>query len=157
MLPQGNLDLHLLRWLSRGRNMQWRSGCIKYPDGTDDRLSFATGLNSTNYKAETEALRADAANIENSPHLSHRVVFLSDALSTLQALQTGKDTDVNNLVSNLTRLSMKHTVILQWIPCHCGIHGNETADTLAKEDITYTQNDRSTIFSELKPILKVKQ
>ena len=29
---------------------------VKYPDGTDDRLSFATGLYSTNYKAETEAL-----------------------------------------------------------------------------------------------------
>ncbi|KAK3796297.1 hypothetical protein RRG08_064402 [Elysia crispata] len=89
---------------------------VKYPDGTDDRLSFETGLYSTNYKAETEALRAAAAHIENSPHLSHRVVFLSDALSVLQALQTGKDTDLNNLMSNLTRLCMKHTVILQWIP-----------------------------------------
>ena len=75
---------------------------LKYPDGTDDRLSFATGLYSTNYKAETEALRAVAAHIENSPHLSHRVVFLSDALSVLQALQTDKDTDLNKLVPNLT-------------------------------------------------------
>ena len=48
---------------------------VKYPDGTDDRLSFATGLYSTNYKAETEALNAEAAHIENSPHLSHRVLF----------------------------------------------------------------------------------
>ena len=84
---------------------------VKYPDGTDDRLSFATGLYSTNYKAETEALRAAAAHIENSPHLSHRVVFFSDALSVLQALQTGKDTDLNNLMSNITRLCMKHAVI----------------------------------------------
>ena len=75
---------------------------VKYPDGTDDRLSFPTGLYSTNYKAETEALRAAATHIENSPHLSHRVVFLSDALSVLQALQTGKDTDLNNLMSNIT-------------------------------------------------------
>ena len=43
---------------------------VKYPDGTDDRLSFATSLYSTNYKAETEAVRAAAAHIENSPHLS---------------------------------------------------------------------------------------
>ena len=109
---------------------------VKYPDGTDDRLSFATGLYSTNYKAETEALRAAAAHIENSPPLYHKEVFLSDALSVLQALQIGKDTDLNNLVSNLTRLCMKHTVILQWIPSHCDIHGNETADTLAKEGTT---------------------
>ena len=130
---------------------------VKYPDGTDDRLSFATGLYSTNYKAETEALRAAAKHIENSPHLSHRVVFLSDALSVLQALQTGKDTDLNNLMSNITRLCMKHTVILQWIPSHCGIHGNETADTLAKEGTTYAQNDRSTTYSEVKMIIKAKQ
>ena len=131
--------------------------CVKYPDGTDDRLSFATGLYSTNYKAETEALRAAAAHIENSPHLSHRVVFLSDALFILQALQTGKDTDLNNLVSNLTRLCMKHTVILQRIPSHCGINGNETADTLAMEGTTYVQNDRSTTYTEVKTILKAKQ
>ena len=56
---------------------------VKYPDGTDDSLSFATGLYTTNYKAEAETLRAAAANIENSPPLSHRVVFLSDALSVL--------------------------------------------------------------------------
>ena len=130
---------------------------VKYPDGTDDRLSFATGLYSTNYKAETEALKVVAAHIENSPHLSHRVVFLSDALSLLQALQTGKDTDLNNLVSNLTRFCMKHTVILRWIPSQCGIHGNEAADTLAKEGTTYAQNDRSTTYSEVKTIIKAKQ
>ena len=83
--------------------------------------------------------------------------FLSDALSVLQALQTGKDTDLNNLMSNITRLCMKHTVILQWIPSHCGIHGNETADTLAKEGTTYAQNDRSTTYSEVKTIIKAKQ
>ena len=130
---------------------------VKYPDGTDDSLSFATGLYTTNYKAEAEALRAAAAHIENSPPLSHRVVFLSDALFVLQALQTGKDTDLDKLVSNLTRLCMKHTVILQWTPSHCGIHGNETADTLAKEGTTYPQNDRSTTYSEAKTIIKAKQ
>ena len=111
----------------------------------------------TNYKAETEALRAAAAHIENSPYLSHRVVFLSDALPVLQALQTGKDKDLNNLMSNITRLCMKHTIILQWIPSHCGIHGNETADTLAKEGTTNAQNDRSTTYSEVKTIIKAKQ
>ena len=143
---------------------------VKYRDGTDDRLSFATGLYSTNYKAETEALRAAAAHIENNPHLSHRVVFLSDALSVLQTLQTGKETDLNNLVSNLSRLCMKHTVILQWIPSHCGIHGNEkrpssriflnkttptptetihTTCSLAKSRCPYLGSEQATIDSEI--------
>ena len=60
-------------------------------------------------------------------------------------------------MSNITRLCMKHTVILQWIPSHCGIHGNETADALAKEGTTYAQNDRSTTYSEVKTIIKAKQ
>ena len=107
-------------------------------------------------KTETEALRAAVAHIENSYHLSDRVVFLSDALSVLQALQTGKDTDPNNLVSNLTRLCMKHKIILKWTPSHCDIHGNETAYTLAKEGTTYAQNDSSSIYSEVKTIIKAK-
>ena len=60
-------------------------------------------------------------------------------------------------MSNITRLCMKHTVILQWIPSHCGIHGNETADTLAKEGTTYAQNDGSTTYSEDKTVIKAKQ
>ena len=63
---------------------------LKYPDGKVDKLSFATGLYSSNYKAETEALRAAAAHIENSPHLSHRVAILSDAYPSFRPCKLAK-------------------------------------------------------------------
>ena len=48
-------------------------------------------------------------------------------------------------------------VTLQWIPFHCNVPGNETADSLAKEGTTKEQADRSTSYPEVKTILKTKQ
>ena len=31
---------------------------------------------------------------------------------------------------------------LQWTPAHCGVHGNETADRLAKRVVQLEQQDR---------------
>ena len=120
-------------------------------------LSLATGLYSTNYRAEAEALKTAAAHIENSPHASHNVVFLTDALSILQALQSNRDTELNDLSASLASLCRSHNVILQWIPSHCNVRGNETADSLAKRGTTQEQTDRSTTYSEAKTIIKAKQ
>ena len=129
---------------------------IQYPGGREDRICFATGLYSTNYKAEAEALKTAAAHIKDSPHASHNVVFLTDALSVLQALQSNRNTDLNDLSSALASLNRSHAVVLQWIPSHCNLLGNETADCLAKEGAQQEQVDRSTNFSEAKTIIKAK-
>ena len=47
-------------------------------------------------------------------------------------------------------------VTLQWIPSHCNIHGNEKADTLAKEGSTEPQADSTATFREEKTIIKNK-
>jgi ribonuclease HI len=130
---------------------------ILYPGGREDRISLATGRYSTNYKAETEALKTGAAHIEISPHASHNVVFLTDALSVLQALQPNRHTELNDLSSTLTSLCKNHTVVLQWIPSHCNVSGNEIADSLAKEGTTKEQVDKSTSYPEAKTIIKAKQ
>ena len=85
------------------------------------------------------------------------MVFLTDALSVLQALQSGNNAELNDLSSALASLCTRHTVILQWIPSHCNLHGNETADSLAKEGSHQEQIDRSTSYSEAKTIIRAEQ
>ena len=130
---------------------------IQYAGGKEDKISLATGLYSTNYKAEAEALKTAAAHIEASSHASLKVVLLTDALSVLQALQSYRDTELNDLSTALASLCRRHEVTLQWIPSHCNLPGNEAADSLAKEGTTKEQVDRSTSYPEVKTILKAKQ
>ena len=85
------------------------------------------------------------------------MVFLTDTLSVLQALQSDGNTDLNGLSSSLASLCRSHVVALQWIPSHCNVRDNEIADSLAKEGSTQEQEDKSTSFSEAKTIIKAKQ
>ena len=130
---------------------------IQYAGGKEGKISLATGLYSTNYKAEAEALKTAAANIEVSIHASPNVVLLTDALSVLQALQSNRDTELNDLSAALASLCRGHAVTLQWIPSHCNVPSNEAADSLANEGTTKEQVDRSTSYPEVKTTLKAKK
>ena len=44
--------------------------------------------------------------------------------------------------------------MLQWIPAHCGVSGNEHADRLAKKGASSDQPDNSISFSEMKSIIR---
>ena len=57
----------------------------------------------------------------------------------------------------LTTLCAGHNVAIQWIPAHCGILGNETADTLAREGSLQEQWDSKLNFKEAKTIIKAQQ
>ena len=115
---------------------------IQYPGGKEDKISLATGLCSTNYKTEAEALKTAAAHIEVSTHAFPDVVLLMAALSVLQALKSSRDTEHNDLSAALASLCRGHAVTLQWIPSHCNVPGNEAAGFLTKEGTTWEQVDR---------------
>ena len=57
----------------------------------------------------------------------------------------------------LSKLDEKRNIVLQWIPAHCGIPGNEEADKLAKIG-SETNDDKpsSLTYAEVKTILKTK-
>ena len=130
---------------------------IQYPEDREDKISLATGLCSTNYKDEVEALKTAAVHTEASTHASHNVVLLTNVLSILQALQSNRDTDHNNLCAALASLFRSHAATLQWSPSHCNVPGNEAADCLAKGGTAKEQVNRSTSYSEVKTILNAKQ
>ena len=73
---------------------------------------------------------------QDGPQDCTQVVFLTDALSILEALSNDKEQELMTLPKSLSR---NHRVSLQWIQVHCGIKGNGEADQLAKNGAGDTQ------------------
>ena len=118
---------------------------IQFPGSETITASVATGKYCSNYRAETEAILQATSIIQDSVQQCTQVVFLTDALSVLQALQNSK---LPHLSRAVHILGQTRRVVLQWIPAHCGITGNEKADVLAKEGAQKEQPEDSVSYSE---------
>ena len=67
---------------------------------------------------------------------SEDVVFLTDSWSVLDSLAGHGE---HNLRRKLYNILEHRSVIIQWIPAHSGIKGNEHADRLAKQGANMKQ------------------
>ena len=114
-------------------------------------VGSATGKHCTNYREETEALKQTATLVKDSLEPCFPTVFLTDALSVLEALQTNKSP---LLATQMQELGNTCRVVLQWIPAHCGIPGNEQADQLAKCGAQEEQPSTSIHYQEKTTIIK---
>ena len=124
---------------------------VHFPGGQKVSASMAVGKHCSNYRAETEALIQAASIVQASDHDCKQVVFLSDALSVLQAYQNHK---LPNLTKALQQVATTRRAVLQWIPAHCGISGNVQADILAKEGARGEQHANNVSFSEKKTLIR---
>ena len=123
---------------------------IQFPSGETQTEAKPTGLHCTNYRAEVEALTHAANTISSRIDQDKQVVFLTDALSVLQAVTNSKLPQLQQALNNIKCLR----TVLQWIPSHCGIEGNEQADKMAKRGGKEQQENNPVLPSEMKTIIK---
>ena len=127
---------------------------VEYPDGTTDTTSIPTGNYCNNYESEVKAICAAAEKLLTSDRTSHPIVILTDARSVLEALQSNKLPELKEVLSIVQN---KCRIILQWIPSHCGIAGNERADQLAKEGSNMQQPDVPISYHQKKSMIKAQR
>jgi ribonuclease HI len=123
---------------------------IEYPNDETDIHQLPTGKFCHNYDAEILAVVVAIKrllNIDIGPHL---VAFLTDARSVLQALESNKLPDLQVVLYETCRYCK---VKMQWIPSHCGILGNKSADRLAKAGAAEYQPDAPVTYHQKKKMI----
>ena len=129
---------------------------MQFPDGRRSSKMMPTGKVSTNFRSEACALLEAARTLNIEQTLAPNTVILTDCKSMLQSVQGSRDRSqlFENIRRELTMLHSKTNLVLQWIPSHCGLHGNEEADRLSKEDSNQEQQDHPVSYAEAKTLLK---
>ncbi|RUS71960.1 hypothetical protein EGW08_020273 [Elysia chlorotica] len=119
--------------------------------------SIPTGTHCSNYKAELEAIKEALTILERiTPSIPKaRAVLLSDSRSVLEKLEDLKGEERQYLAKCLGNVIRNtESLVLQWIPAHCRIEGNERADRLAKEGSVLEQIEIDPTYREVKSIIK---
>ena len=124
---------------------------IDLPGKRRHSFSKSTREFCSNYEAEVSAIVEAAVQLWTLQTEAADVVFLTDARSVLEALQADKLPHVENAMGLLEHAER---IVLQWIPSHCGVEGNEMADKLAKEGATAEQPDAPITYKEKRTLIK---
>ncbi|KAK7473308.1 hypothetical protein BaRGS_00035440 [Batillaria attramentaria] len=76
---------------------------FKFPEGDTSTLGIPTGKHCSNYMAEVQALMQATTMIQDSNSKCHQTVFLTDALSVLEALAGDKLPCLMEKLQNIAR------------------------------------------------------
>lgn len=98
------------------------------------------GYHTTNFDAEIMAIHISLQHLLYRIDKFQNAVILSDSKAALYAINSYKMMSIqikecHKMIQQLQKLQKR--IQLQWIPAHCGIAGNETADFLAKKRIQF--------------------
>ena len=108
------------------------SACV-YLDGEEWKVKrCAAGSLCSSYQAELRAM--DLALQVVQEERPGATIICTDSQSLVEALladQTTQDAGLENTKKRLTQLAAHTRMVIQWIPGHAGVEGNERADTEA--------------------------
>ena len=126
-----------------------------HPDRVPSSTAVPAGKRCTNYKAEVFALLTASESMRENT--GKCIVFLTDCLSTMQDLESGpSELQSQELLKSLLNLSSNNKVIVQWVPSHIGLLGNDKADCLAKQGSRMQQPEVPSSYREIRTILRQK-
>ena len=129
---------------------------VRTPIGQTMSYTNATGRKCSNFKVETSAFHDTVDYIAKmKPQMT---VIIADSKAALQSLFSNfPDQPIHQLPKDLQLNPQECTVVLLWIPAHCGIPGNERADRLAKSGSKQLQPLSTSIYQEAKTLLRNSQ
>ena len=134
--------------VSEGVHSGGGGALITGPGGDTREVRVAAGRLCSSTRAELFALRAA---LEELLDMADRdalrpIVICTDSMAALALLQSGPAAQRSPVAVDIWR-ALRHIaepgqpVYMQWVPAHCGLPGNERADTLAKEASALPQDD----------------
>ena len=102
--------------------------------GPNIRYKIRLQDHTTIFSAEVHAIQTVVRHIQTL-HIEQAIIC-TDSKSALQALERTDNVThycIQNIHKMLLELDESQHITFLWVPSHCGIAGNELADTLAKE------------------------
>nr|XP_024218932.1 ribonuclease H1-like [Halyomorpha halys] len=105
------------------------------------QLSAPAGANATNFDGEVAAITLALGKITHA--YAKNVVLLSDSRAALLAIASERRSTNARIFACRKSIECKREIVkalvMQWIPAHCGIPGNEEADRLARLGASQSQ------------------
>jgi ribonuclease HI len=131
-----------------------RSGCGVWSKNFNMKARLPNNVSI--FTAELTALLYAITYIQNLPGL---FAIYTDSYSSINALKQLKISN-NYIISRILKILEamdEEKVVIEWVPSHVGIKGNEAADTLATESVNMRENSKASIpLDDLKKIIKNK-
>ena len=123
------------------------------------------GTYTCSYQAELIAIKIALQKVKELqeqnkilPLNSSNIHLFTDSKSAVQKLKRSNTSnalihDIHELLDHISNHG-NHQILLQWIPSHCGIEGNERVDKIAKKATTLSQETCPIDFDTAKACIK---